>query len=132
MRALIIALALIVMPGCAGPFLFFPGGSLAGEIVEQPVSDWSFVTDRFVEIETRPAEPYSVVVQYTVKDGALYIDPAEARTWHQYIREDPRVTVRFDGKLYPLKAVLVGQPGELEGFPKDRFIYRLDPRDGSS
>ena len=24
--------------------------------------------------------------------------------------------------------VLVGKPGELEGFDADRFIYRLDPR----
>lgn len=25
-------------------------------------------------------------------------------------------------------AVLVGRPGELEGFDPDRFVYRLDPR----
>jgi hypothetical protein len=30
--------------------------------------------------------------------------------------------------VYPLQAVLVGRPGELEGFDADRFVYRLDPR----
>lgn len=37
--------------------------------------------------------------------------------------------VRFADQIHPLKAVLVGQPGELEGFDEDRFVYRLDPRD---
>ncbi len=39
-----------------------------------------------------------------------------------------RVRVRFGGKVYPLVAVQVGKPGELEGFDADRFIYRLDSR----
>ena len=93
------------------------------------MTDWSFVTDRFVDLETRPEQPYSVVLNYVVRDGRLFIDPAEGRRWLDYIRADPRVRVRFGGKIYPLKAVLAGRPGELEGFPEDRFIYRLDPRD---
>ena len=39
-----------------------------------------------------------------------------------YLREDPRVRVRFGGKVYPCTAVLAGKPGELEGFPEDRFV----------
>ena len=65
-----------------------------------------------------------------VRDGQLYIDPAEGRKWLDYIREDPRVRARFGDKIYPLEAVLVGQPGELKGFDADRYIYRLDPRTG--
>ena len=91
--------------------------------------DWSFVSDTFVDLETRPDDPYSVELNYVVKDGKLYIDPAEGRRWLDHIRADPRVRARFGGKVYPLKAVLVGKPGELEGFPEDRFIYRLDPRE---
>lgn len=114
--------------GCGGPFLIFPGGALSGVVVEQPVEDWSSVSDHFVDLETRPEQPYSVELNYLVKDGDLYIDPAEGRRWLDHIRADSRVRVRFAGKIYPLKAVLVGRPGELEGFAKDRFIYRLDPR----
>jgi len=106
----------------------FPGGELDGEVVDEPVTDWSFVTDRFVELETRPDDPYSVELNYFVRDGRLYLDPAEGRTWLEHIRADPRVRVRFDGRVYPLTAVLVGRPGELEGFDADRFVYRLDPR----
>ena len=34
--------------------------------------------------------------------------------------------VRFGGRVYPATAVLVGRPGELEGFDADRFVYRID------
>ncbi len=122
-RCVLVALA----AGCGGPLLVFPGGELRGEVVSEPVSDWSFVDSWFVDLETRLEDPYSVELNYIVKDGHLYIDPAEGRAWLEHIREDPRVRVRFGGKIYPLKAVLVGKPGELEGFPEDRFIYRLDP-----
>ncbi len=119
---------LSLVTACGGPFLIFPGGALSGEVVEESVKDWSFADDWFVELETRPDDPYSVQLNYVVKDGQLYIDPAEGRQWLDHIREDPRVRVRFGGKIYPATAVLAGQPGELEGFPPDRFIYRIESR----
>lgn len=128
-RFLVGAVAALLLAGCGGPVLIFPGGELRGEVVREPVDDWSFVDDLFVDLEVRPEQPYSVELNYVVKDGKLYVDPAAGRRWLDYIREDSRVRARFDGRVYPLKAVLVGRPGELEGFPEDRFIYRLDPRD---
>lgn len=122
------ACAVAALSACGGPFLVFPGGELEGEVVEEPIADWSFVDDTFIDLETRPSAPYSVELNYVVRDGKLYIDPAAGRRWLVYLREDPRVRARFGGKVYPLQAVLVGRPGELEGFPEDRFIYRLDSR----
>jgi hypothetical protein len=127
-RVLLTTVALGALCACGGPFLVFPGGELEGELVEAPITDWSFVDDYFIDLETRPSDPYSVELNYVVEDGKLYIDPAEGRRWLEYLREDPRVRARFGGKIYPLQAVLVGRPGELEGFPADRFVYRLDPR----
>jgi hypothetical protein len=121
--------ALIVLTcllGCGGPFLLFPGGALRGEVVEQPVADWSFADDRFIDVEVRPADPYSVEINYFVRDGRLYIDPAEGRRWLEYIREDPRVRVRLGGRVYSARAVLVEDPAEREGFDPDRFVYRLE------
>ena len=128
-RPLLAATLLLAVFGCAGPLLMFPGGRLSGEVVTAPVEDWSFVDDFFVDLETRPEDPYSVELNYIVKDGRLYIDAAEGRTWLGYIRADPRVRVRFGSKVYPRKAVLVGEPGQLPGFDPDRYVYRLDPRD---
>lgn len=120
--------AALAAAACGGPFLVFPGGALRGEVVSEPVSDWSFADDAFLDLETRLDDPYSVELNYFVKEGRLYIDPAEGRRWLDHIRADPRVRVRLDGKVYPATAVLVGRPGELEGFDPDRFVYRLDSR----
>jgi len=120
--------AMVIGSGCGGPFLVIPGGELSGEVVTEPVDDWSFVDSAFVDLETRPEDPYSVELNYFVVDGMLYIDPAEGREWFDHLRENALVRVRFDGKIYPVRAVLAGEPGELEGFDADRFIYRLDSR----
>ena len=118
----------LLLTACGGPFLIIPGGELRGEVVSEPVTDWSFVDDAFVDLETRPADPYSVELNYFVRDGKLYLDPAEGRRWLDHIRADPNVRVRFGDRIYPLKAVLVGEPGETPGFDADRYVYRLDPR----
>lgn len=127
--ALLVLLTSLLVISCGGPFLVFPGGRLSGEVVSERVSDWSFAEDRFVDVETRPDDPYSIELNYVIKEGNLYIDPAEGRRWLDYIRADPNLRVRFGDKIYPVKAVLVGKPGELEGFDSDRFIYRLESRE---
>ena len=128
--ATLVAVALLLCSaGCGGPFLVFPGGALRGEVVSRPGSDWSFLDTRFVELETRPSDPYSVQLNYIVKDGELYIDPSEGKTWLEHIRADRRVRARFGSRIYELEAVLVGEPSRpLEGFDPSRFVYRLDPR----
>lgn len=126
--ALLGLLASLLAISCGGPFLIIPGGRLAGEVVSDKITDWSFVNDTFVDLETRPSDPYSIELNYVVRDGKLYVDPAEGRDWLDYIRADPNLRVRFGNKIYPVTAVLVGKPGELEGFDSDRFIYRLDSR----
>ena len=113
---------------CGGPFFMIPGGALSGTVATEAVTDWSFADDSFVDLETRPDDPYSIELNYIVRDGKLYVDPAEGRAWLEHIREDPLVRVRFGDTVYPLRAVLVGEPGEIEGFDADRFVYRLDPR----
>jgi len=125
--ALAAALAL-ALAACGGPFLVFPGGALRGTVASGTPADWSFVDDVFIDLETRPDDPYSVELNYSVKDGRLYVDPAEGRRWLEHIRRDPRVRVRFDDTIYELRAVRVTDPAELEGFPEDRIVYRLDPR----
>ena len=124
----LLGIALLALACGGGPMLIIPGGALAGEVVAEPVSDWSFATDRFVDFETRLDDPYSVEFNYFLREGKLYIDPAEGRTWFDYLRADPRARVRFGNNIYPVTAVLVGKPGELPGFDADRFVYRLDSR----
>ena len=128
LRSLLATGMALLTLGCGGPMLVFPGGALSGEVVREPVTDWSFADDSFVDLETRPKNPYSVELNYFVRDGKLYVDPKEGRTWLEHLRADPRARVRFSGKVYPVTAVLVGKPGELPDFDPSRFIYRLDSR----
>ncbi len=128
MRRLVALAASLVAMACSGPFYAIPGGALDGTLVTQPVRDWTFLDEKWVHLETRPEEPYSVELNYFVRDGRLYIDAAEDRRWHEHIRADPRVRARFGEKIYPLRAVLAGRPGELEGFDPDRYVYRLEWR----
>lgn len=123
--SLVVSMGLV---GCGGPFLMIPGGALRGEVVSEPIDDWSFVDDAFVDVEFRPSDPYSVELNYFVKEGRLYIDPAEGRRWLDYLREDPRVRVRFGDKIYELRAERVEDAAELVGFDPDRFVYRLESR----
>lgn len=121
-------LPLIAWLACGGPLLVIPGGRLSGHPVEGSPADWSSESARFVELETRPEDPYSVQLSYFVVSGKLYLDPAEGRVWLDHLRADPRVRARFGQRIYRLQAVLVAEPGELDGFDPTRFIYRLDPR----
>jgi hypothetical protein len=86
------------------------------------------VNERFVDLETRPEDPYSIELNYFVREGKLYIDPTPGRTWYTYLKANPRVRIRFGDEVYLVDAVLVGKPGELEGFDADRYIDRLDSR----
>lgn len=124
--ALLTGLAGSWLVACGGPMGMIPGGALRGQLQAEPVQDWSFVDARFVDLEVRPSDPYSVELNYILRDGRLYIDPKEGRRWLEYIRQDPRVRVRFDGKVYAARAVLVEDPDELAGLPEDRIIYRLE------
>ena len=123
-----LTLLVVGLSGCGGPFLMLPGGELSGELSNERIDDWRFVEDAFVDVEFRPDDPYSVELNYVVKDGQLYIDPAEGRTWLEYLRADPRVRVRFGDTIYERRAVLVEDEQERAGFDPARFVYRLDPR----
>ena len=68
-RHLVLAALLTGTVACGGPLLIFPGGELSGEVVTEPVEDWSFLSDSFIDLETRPDDPYSVQLNYIVRDG---------------------------------------------------------------
>ena len=101
---LVLGLSALSFGACSGPFLVFPGGRLGGTEVTEPVEDWSFVDSTFMDLELRPEDPYSVTLNYFVRDGKLYVDPAEDREWYQYLKADDRVRVRFGfgDRVYPL------------------------------
>ena len=72
MRLAIVILLLLGLPAC-GPLVTIPGGELSGKVQSAP-SDWSFSEDfKIVQLETRPADPYSVNIYVVAVGSDIYI-----------------------------------------------------------
>ncbi len=129
-RKRLVLAPLVALLACGGPIGMIPGGALSGTETAPP-ADWSSVDSSFMDLELRPDDPYSVTINYFVKDGKLYIDPSPDREWAKILAGDDRVRVRFGfgDEVYPLRAVRVSEPGETYlDFDPARAVYRLDPR----
>lgn len=116
----------LLLAGCQTPFLLFPGRALEGETAQ--TSSFAFAADHgHLVLEVNPASPYSVILRTTVIDGHLYIDAANRRKWGEMMKEDPRVRIAIDGKIYNAVATPVTDSNITEKFRRDRTVYRIDP-----
>jgi len=88
-----------------------PGFWVNGDLVEEPVSDWSFtdnVEEIYVQTNTRYLIPHSVTTYCTVHNGTLYLFSAyysggtfpDERSWNVNVMRDPRVRLKIGGQLF--------------------------------
>ena len=120
---------LLSLGACSKPVLWLPGGSLSGP--EAQLSAVNLPAEGGVLVlETRPVDPYSVNIGYTVIDGQIHIDPAEDRRWYQHIKTNAHVRIQLEGAetVYPAKAVVVEDPQVLTQFESDRVVLRIESR----
>ena len=127
----LLLLLVLSAPACSGPFGLMSGGELTGEVKPVP-SDWTFAGDvGTAQLETKPEDPYSVNLAYTLVDGALYINAGDTETqWVQNLTANPRVRLRVEGVLYELRADRVTDPDEIARFARawtSQSAFRLDP-----
>ena len=130
---------------CSDPFLTIPGGQLDGDETETP-ENWAF-TDPIstLQVETAPADPYSINIWAVSLDGNLYLHAGTNRTtWVENLEADPRTRVRVEGKLYELAAKRVETADEFARFAdaydakydtrprtenvEEAYVFRLTPR----
>lgn len=103
--------------GCRGPWLLLPGGALEGRTVPAP-DDWSF-TDavKTVQLETRPADPYSVNIWVVALGPSLYVHAGTRRSgWVENLEADPDARLRVDDSIYELVASRVEDQAEFDRF----------------
>jgi len=120
--------------GCAGPMGMIPGGALEGP--ETSLTAAKFSADVFadeggvIQLETRPADPYSVNLGARKIGGHVYVDPTEARAWYQHIQADDRVRIRFAGSdaIYAARAIAEEDASVVSQFTADRRVLRIEPR----
>ena len=120
------------LAGCGGPFVLLPGGALEGAPAAVPES-WSF-TDavKTVQLETRPADPYSVNIWVVAVGPHLYVHAGASRSsWVENLEADPNVRLRVDGPIYELAASRVETQEEFDRF-SDAYEqkYGRRPRNG--
>jgi hypothetical protein len=114
---LLLVVSLVSAAGCGRPFLLLPGKALDGTPVAVPES-WSF-TDAVdtVQLETRPAEPYSVNIWITAAGEHLYAHAGANRSaWVEHIETDPKVRLRVNDSIYELAAARVVDQAEFDRF----------------
>ncbi len=118
-RPALLLLVALVAPtaGCGGPFVLLPGGALDGNTVAAP-DDWAF-TDEIdtVQLETRPADPYSVNIWVTAVEDDLYVHAGANRsTWVEAMEADPKVRLRVGESIYELTSSRVDTQEEFDRF----------------
>ena len=114
--ACLLVLALCMACGPIGPF---SGGRLSGEEGSWP-TDWNSIADvPEIQLETTPADPYSINVWFVVVDSEAYIASSllmgpeipEEREWIRKIANDPQVRLRIEGILYAARVEIVADSG---------------------
>ncbi len=141
----ILALAALALAACAEPFVLLPGGALEGATVPAPES-WSFTDDiQTMQLETLPADPYSVNIWVTAVGPSLYVHAGTSRSrWVVNMDSDPEVRLRVNESIYELAASRVEGQDEFDRFsdayeqkygrrPRNEnvaeaYLFRLDPR----
>ena len=88
-----------------------PGLWVTGELITEPVSDWSFTNqlgEIFVQTNTRYGIPHSVTVYCAEYAGNFYLFSAyygggnfpDMRSWNQNVLRDPRVRLKIGDRLF--------------------------------
>jgi hypothetical protein len=127
------ALALVsaLLVACEGPFLLLPGGALEGQPKEAPAS-WAFTDEiETIQLETRPAEPYSVNIWVTAIDPHLYVHAGDNRAaWVENMEADPDVRLGVEDSVYELSAARVETQDEFDRF-SDAYEKKYGRRPGN-
>jgi hypothetical protein len=94
-----------------GPISLMPGGALRGEVVTEPIQDWSMTgSTQYVDVESRARWlPYSSGTWFMVLDGELFIllPRLFGTGLEQRLQEDPSARIRIDGRIYSGRVSLV-------------------------
>jgi len=115
--ALLALVALFSINACSSPFVLLPGGALGGQSASLP-PNWVFLDEiDTIQLETNPADPYSVNIWVVGVGETLYVHSGTNRaTWIENMENDPSVRLQADGSIYDLAANRVTSQAEFDHF----------------
>jgi len=110
-----LATLLLLFAGCS--YIPISGGALEGTEAAVP-ADWSQLASiSVIQLETNPADPYSVKLWVVAMDASLYVHAGDNHTqWIKNIEQNPEVRVLIGESIYPLRAVRVQDAAEFKRF----------------
>jgi hypothetical protein len=120
LAALLVAFA----SSCMDPKDRRPGLRLSGEVVNEPINDWSFAEEFqqiYLETQTWYLIPHSVTTVCAGLGEKLYVPSIyyeggewPDKYWNSNASSDPRVRLEMGDKIYEREAVVVGDPVEIQ------------------
>lgn len=128
MRGAILGVLLLVLLGLgAAAFAYWytncpcermPGARLSGELVEQPVRDWSFANDVElcqIQVDTGLLSHALNLNCMATPEGELYLScsQCEGKYWSRNAVEHGTGRVRLDDRLYPVTFTKIDDPAEI-------------------
>ena len=140
-----LVLLAILFVSAACNYIPFSAGGLNGKVVETP-DDWTRVAQaEIVQLETQPADPYSVNLWIIGNGSNLYVFAGDNRsTWVEHIEVNSRVRLQIGDAVYLLNAQRVVDVAEFERFAQawntkygrrpgnenvaEAYLMRLTPR----
>jgi len=95
-----------------------PGGYLYGNVIEQPVNDWSFANEVSVcQIQINTLLPHSINLNcMATPQGDLYLSCSncQRKYWSQAALKNPSSRLRMNGNVYPVTLTRVTDPMEMD------------------
>jgi len=118
------ALLVAYASGCMDPKDRRPGLGLSGEVVNEPINDWSFSDEYqqiYLETQTWYLIPHSVTTVCAGFGEKLYVPSIyygggewPDKYWNSNVSSDPRVRLEMGGKIYEREAVVVEDAVEFQ------------------
>ncbi len=142
-RYLLSVTLLALLTGCG--YVPFSGGQLEGVVAPAP-ADWSELSQAsIIQLETSPADPYSVKLWVIGMESALYVHAGDNHTqWVENIEQNPEVRLQIGDSIFELRATRVTGNEEFQRFsdvyetkygnrPRNEniaeiYLFRLGPR----
>ncbi len=108
-----------MVTGCLDPKDRRPGLRLAGEVIADPVEDWSFTDGNpeiYIEVATPYLVPHSVTIVCAALDGRLYVGARHPTTkrWVAFVERDPNVRLKIGERVYERRLEVIDDPTKHE------------------
>ena len=108
---------LMLLSACSSDMLPFSSDALEGTVTVPPDNWTQVASQEIIQLETNPADPYSVNLWIIGEDENLFVFAGGNRaTWIEHIEKDANVRLKIGNNIYELKAARETDPEVMQWF----------------